>query len=172
MPNFDLFQRVGDFFEQRKAYRAAALTALRKREGLPSPVDENNNPLETRFDDLGNVTYHDQAGNKVERVLFSGAGRNGKPGAFAVGMRKGEARELAEQNWHRPDSEFEILEVAEDGRKLSDELRDLNRDAGTFEIAERVSHGSASEQAPELELHGTSDDEIDEVLQKFLKRGL
>ena len=52
------------------------------------------------------------------------------------------------------------------------ELRDLNRDAGTFEIAERVSHGVASEQAPELELHGTSDAEIDEVLQKFLKRGI
>ena len=32
-------QRVGDFFEQRKAYRLAALIALRKREVLPQPVD-------------------------------------------------------------------------------------------------------------------------------------
>ena len=50
-------QRVGDWFEQRKAYRLAALLALRKREGLPGPVDEQNNPLETRFDDLGNAHY-------------------------------------------------------------------------------------------------------------------
>jgi hypothetical protein len=164
-------QRIGDFFEQRKSYRQAALTALRKREGLPIPVDENNVPLETRFDDQGQAHYYDAAGNKVDKVLFFGTGKDGKPGGFAVGKRKGEERELAEQNWNRSDTAFQILEVSEDGRKLSDELRDLNRDAAGMEVASFVSHGSASEQAPDLELAGTSDEEVDAGLQEYLKRG-
>jgi hypothetical protein len=61
--------------------------------------------------------------------------------------------------------------VAEDGRLLADEMLDLNRDAGTYEIAERVSHGPAGEQAPGLELAGTSDEEVDARLQEYLKRG-
>ena len=152
--------------------RAAALVALRKREGLPSPVDQDGNDLETRFDDQGNAHYYNQAGQKQDHVLFAGAGRDGKPGSFAVGTRKGEARELADASWHSSDPGFEILEVAEDGRKLSDELKDLDRDSSTFELSEKVSHGDAGEQAPELHLAGTSDEEIDETLQKFLKRGL
>jgi hypothetical protein len=167
--DLNLFQRVGDFFEQRKQFRAAALTALRKREGLPSPVDENNNPLETRFDDQGQVQYYDQSGKQVERVLFSGAGRDGKPGAFAVGKRKGEALREAEQRWNSP-AEFEILEVAEDGRQLQDEIADLDRDSSNYEMGERVSHGTASEQAPGLVLDGTSDEEVDQKLQQYLKK--
>ena len=58
-------QRVGDWFEQRKAYRLAALLALRRREGLPSPVDDQGNLLETRLDDFGNAAYYDQSGQKV-----------------------------------------------------------------------------------------------------------
>lgn len=170
MPNFNLFQRVGDFFEIRKQYRAQALTALRKREGLPEPVDENGTPLETCFDDQGNAHYYNQNGQKQDHVLFANSGKDGKPGSFAIGTRKQEPRELADASWHS-ESEFQILDVAEDGRKLSDELKDLDRDSNTFEIAERVSHGSASEQAPELHLANTSDEEIDETLQKFLKRG-
>jgi len=168
----NLFQRVGDFFEQRKQFRAAALTALRKREGLPIPVDENNNPLETRFDDDGNAHYYKADGTQAQRVMWQGAGKDGKPGAFAIGHRKGPDRELADLNWHRADSEFEILEVAEDGRKLSDELRDLDRDAAGLEMAQQVSHGAESEQAPGLELGGTSDEEIDRVLQDYLRRGV
>ena len=173
-------QRVGDWFEQRKAYRLAALLALRKREGLPIPVDENNVPLETRFDDLGNAHYYDAQGNKVTKVLFAGAGKDGKPGGFAVGTRKGADLNEAEKNWGSPATagiaaqllpSFQILEVSEDGRKLEDELADLNRDAKTFQIAERVSHGSASEQAPDFELDGTSDEEVDGALQVYLKRG-
>lgn len=167
----NLFQRVGDFFEQRREYRAAALTALRKREGLPQPVDAQGNPLETRFDDLGHVTYHDASGQKVEHVLFAGAGKDGKSGSFAVGSRKGADIAIADAHWHSPDAGFEILEVAEDGRRLKDELADLNRDSAAFARAETVSHGPAGEQAPEFEIHGTSDAELDARLQEYLKRG-
>ena len=169
---FEMFQRVTDFWEQRKTFRAAALAALRKREGLTSPVDPAGSPLETRFDDQGQAYYVSPDGTRVERVLFAGAGKEGKPGAFAVGSRKGEARELADASWHSPSPDFEILEVSEDGRKLSDELRDLDRDAQGMAIAERVSHGEAGEQAPCLELNSLSDyEDIEDRLQAFMKRG-
>lgn len=164
-------QRVGDFFDLRREYRLAALINLRKREGLPSPVDEQGNPLETRMDDFGNATYYSPSGEQVKKVLFAGTGKDGKPGSFAIGTRKGGARELADASWNRSDTEFEILEVAEDGTKLTSEMLDLNRDAGTFEIAERVSHGKDSEQAPEFSIDGTSDEEVDAKLQEYLKRG-
>ena len=169
--NIDMFQRVGDWFGQRREYRQAALVALRKREGLPQPVDQDGNELVTRFDNAGNVHYFDQNGNQIDRVLWAGAGRDGKPGSFAIGTKKQEPRELADVNWHSTDAPFDILEVAEDGRKLSDELLDLNRDSATYERAERVSHGDASEQAPELVLDGTSDEEVEQKLQEYLKRG-
>lgn len=164
-------QRVKDFFELRKEYRAAALTALRKREGLPSPVDEHGSPLETRFDDLGGAYYVSPDGTRVERVLFAGAGRDGKPGAFATGTRRGPSLQEADADWGSTYSGFKILEVAEDGRKLADELRDLNRDAAGMEHAERVSHGVSGEQAPGFELYGTSDEEVDKGIQEYLKRG-
>ena len=172
MPDFNLFQRVGDFFEDRKTFRAQALKNLRQREGLPSPVDQDGNPLETRMDDLGRAYYVSPDGTRVERVLFAGAGKDGKPGSFAVGKCKQEPRELADAHWNSSDPGFEILDIAEDGRRLEDELKDLDRDSSTFELSEKVSHGDAGEQAPELHLAGTSDEEIDETLQKFLKRGL
>lgn len=169
----NLFQRVENFWDQRREYRLAALAALRQREGLPQPVDQDGNPLETRFDDRGEAYYVSSDGTRVERVLWAGAGKDGKPGAFAVGQRKGEARELADARWNSSDGgDFEILDVAEDGRKLSDELKDLDRDSNIFELSEKVSHGDAGEQAPDLHLANTSDEEIDETLQKFLKRGL
>lgn len=168
----NFFQRVGDFFEQRREYRQAALTALRKREGLPSPVDEHGAELETRFDDFGNAHYYNADGTRAERVLFAGTGKDGKPGGFAIGTRKGEARELADAHWNSPDPAFEILDVAEDGRKLSEELLDLHRDAATYERADKVSYGDAGEQAPGLVLDGTSDEEIDQKLQEFLKKGV
>jgi hypothetical protein len=164
-------QRVGDFWQQRKAYRLAALLSLRRREGLPSPVDEQGNPLETRMDDFGNATYHDAGGKQVVRVLFAGAGRNGKPGSFAVGQRKGKGIAEAERHWMDSAAPFEILDVAEDGRKLVDEMADLHRDSATYERAERVSHGPAGEQAPDLVLDGTSDEEVDARLQEYLRRG-
>lgn len=168
----NFFQRIDNFWEQRKEYRAAALVALRKREGLPSPVDEHGNPLETRFDDLGNAHYYDQAGRKAERVLWAGAGRDGKPGAFAVGSRKQQPREVADAAWHSTNPGFEILEVAEDGRRLEDELHDLDRDAHGMHESEKVSHGQAGEQAPGFTIQNPSDDaELDARLQEFLKRG-
>jgi len=168
----NFFQRIGDFFEQRKEYRAAALKALRKREGLPSPVDADGAELETRFDDAGHAHYHNAAGERINQVLWQGTGKDGKPGAFAVGIRKGEARELADSRWGSPDAGFEILEVSEDGRRLVDELHDLDRDATLVEQAATVSHGLAGEQASGFELNGTSDVEIDEKLQEFLKKGI
>lgn len=181
----NLFQRVGDFFEQRKEYRQAALIALRKREGLPSPVDETGNPLETRFDDFGNAHYYDAAGQKATKVLWAGVGKDGKPGAFAIGTRQQPSETFIDEEgvprtvptaavasaWNRPDTPFEIIEVAEDGRRLEDELRDLDRDAAGMEVAGRVSHGGVEEQAPGFEIAGTADEEIDAKLQEFLKRG-
>ena len=164
-------QRVGDFFEQRKAYRLAALLSLRKREGLPSPVDERGNPLETRMDNFGNAIYHDADGKQVTRVLFAGAGRDGKPGAFAVGQRKGADISEAERHWMDSAAPFEILDVAEDGRKLATEMADLHRDSAAYERAERVSHGPAGEQAPDLVLDEISDEEVDARLQEYLRRG-
>jgi hypothetical protein len=185
LPDFNLFQRVENFIEQRKTFRQAALVALRKREGLPSPVDQDGTPLETRFDDQGNAHYYNQNGEKQEHVLFVGAGKDSKPGSFAVGTRKQDSTTVIDEKgiprtvptadvdaqWGRG-GEFQILDVAEDGRRIESELLDLHRDAATYERAERVSHGDAGQQAPELHLAGTTDEEIDETLQKFLKRGL
>lgn len=153
-------QRVGDWFEMRKAYRLANLLSLRKREGLPGPVDQDGSPLETRLDDSGNAAYYNSAGEKVSRVMFAG-----------VGTRKGAPLDDATQNWVSGRSVFEILDVAEDGRKLTDELVDLHRDAATYERAERVSHGAEGEQAPDLVLDGVGDEEVDQRLQEYLKRG-
>lgn len=179
--------RVGDWFEQRKSFRLAALLALRKREGLPSPVDAGGNALETRMDDSGNATYHDASGARVSRVLFAGTGKDGKPGSFATGTRQQPSETFIDEEgiprivptagvlaaWSDPsEAGFDILEVAEDGRKLQDELLDLNRDAGTYAIAERVSHGEKSEQAPGFDLDGTSDEEIEARFLEYLKRGL
>ena len=172
-------QRVGSWLEQRRDYRLAALVALRKRENLPQPVDQSGTPLETRMDDFGNVTYHSPSGEQVTRVLFAGTGKEGKPGSFAIGSRKGEDRELADAHWGSPATEgisaqllpkFEILDIAEDGRLLIDELHDLDRDATGMEAAQRVSHGSIEEQAPGFDLNGTSDEEVDQKLQEYLKR--
>jgi hypothetical protein len=152
-------QRVGDWFEMRKAYRLANLLSLRKREGLPGPVDADGSPLETRLDDSGNARYYRLDGAEVSRVLFAGAGRDGKPGAFAVGQRKGAPLEDATRNWASGRSAFEILDVAEDGKFLQNELNDL------------VNHGMESEQAPGFNLAGMSDEEVDARLQEYLKRG-
>jgi len=163
-------QRVGSFFELRREYRQQALTALRKREGLPLPVDADGHPLETRMDDEGNAHYFNAMGEKVDRVMWAGTGKNGKPGALAVGKRKGARLDDASRHWDAPtEAPFDILEVGEDGRKLADELVDLNRDSATFERAERVSHGAASEQAPGFELAGTSDEEVDARLKEYIR---
>ena len=155
---FEMFQRFGDWFEQRAEYRKQALASLRRREGLPIPemVD-------------GKMQYLQP---------------DGSYSTMAIGTRKQDSETFIDEKgvprtvptvaaasaWGR-DNEFEILEVAEDGRKLTDELLDLNRDSVTYAQSERVSHGDASEQAPELVLDGTSDEEVDQKLQEYLKRG-
>jgi hypothetical protein len=136
-------------------------------------VDADGHPLETRLDDKGHAHYFNAMGEKVDRVLWAGAGKGGKPGGLAIGNRKGAGLTDASRHWDDPkDAPFEILEVSEDGRrKLADEMVDLDRDLAVFERAERVSHGAAGEQAPGFELAGTSDVEVDAGLQTYLKRG-
>jgi hypothetical protein len=161
----NFFQRIGSFFEQRAEFRKQALASLRKREGLPT-----SEHLRGAFYQRVDGFYREPPGREVflDTTLYP----NGKGGftQWAKGTRKGASREEASQNWGR--SSFEILEVAEDGRKrkLADELRDLDRDATAMEMAERISHGEVGEQAPDLVLDGTSDEEIDQKLQEYIKR--
>lgn len=163
---FEQFQRIENFWEKREEYRKNALASLRKREGLPT-----SEHLRGAFYQRADGFYRNPPGKEV--FLDTTMYPNGNDGftAWAVGTRKGEDRIEAEKNWGRSDSAFHILDIAEDGRKLTDELNDLNRDAATYAQSERVSHGSAGEQAPELELSGTSDEEVDTKLQEYLKRG-
>jgi hypothetical protein len=153
------FQREGNYWEKREEYRKAALASLRRREGLPTPelID-------------GKMQYLQP---------------DGSYSTMAVGTRKQESETVIDEKgvprtvptagvasgWGSDVPGFHIPEVAEDGTLLKDELRDLSRDASTFQIAGSVSHGSASQQAPDLELPGTSDEEVDSALQEYLKRG-
>jgi hypothetical protein len=163
----NFFQRIGDFFELRQEYRKQALASLRRRENL-STSEHVKGQFYQRED---GAFYTEPPGRQVwlDTTLYA----NGAGGfsSQATGSRKQEKRELADAQWNSPSPEFEILEVAEDGRRLADEMLDLNRDSETYERAERVSHGAASEQAPDLVLDGTGDEEVDARLQEFLKRG-
>jgi hypothetical protein len=166
------FQRYGDFWELRAEYRKQALKNLRKREGLPT-----SERLVGAFYQRADGFYREPPGKEVFLDTTMYPNGNGGFTQWAKGTRKGLSREEAEKNWGR-NSEFEILEVAEDGRKLEDEIRDLDRDAAGFDRTHptdspRVDLGQAGEQAPGLVVRdGAGDDEIDEVLQKFLKRRL
>lgn len=160
------FQRYGDWWELREEYRKQALASLRCREGLP--ISEK---LVGAFYQRPDGFYRGPPGKEVflDTTLYPNG--NGGYVQWATGTKKGMSRKEADQHWGRS-SEFEILEVSEDGKKLADELADLDRDAAGMEMAERVSHGMAGEQAPALVLDGTSDEEVDQKLQEFLKRGL
>jgi hypothetical protein len=159
-------QRVGDFFELREEFRKRALASLRLREGLPT-----SEHLRGAFYQRVDGFYREPPGKEVflDTTLYPNG--NGGFTAQAVGTRKGEDLADATRNWGSSHSAFEILSVAEDGRKLTDELADLGRDAGRFHQAGRVSHGTESEQAPGLELAGLGDEEVDARLQDYLKRG-
>jgi hypothetical protein len=160
-------QRVGDWFGQRAEYRKQALAILRRRENLPTSVRLKGDFYQREDGEF----YNEPPGKQVwlDTTLYP----NGKGGysVWATGTRKGTDIAEADQHWNRDDNQFEILSVAEDGRKLSDELRDLSRDAAGFEVASKVSHGQTGEQAPDLVLDGTSDEEVDARLQEYLRRG-
>jgi len=158
------FQRYGSFWELREEYRKNALASLRKREGLPT-----SEHLKGAFYQRSDGFYREPPGREVSLDTTMYPNGNGGFVTQATGTRKGLSREEAEKNWGR--SSFKILEVSEDGRKLTDELNNLNRDLSTFQQAERVSYGPASEQAPGFSLNGTSDEEVDTGLQEYLKRG-
>jgi hypothetical protein len=162
-----MVQRAGDFFELREEFRKQALASLRRREGLP----DSERCLGAFYQREDGAFYREPPGR--ETVLNTTLYPNGKGGfsQWAVGTRKGLSIGEAEKNWGQS-VQFDILEAAEDGSKLQDELLDLNRDAGKFAIAACVSHGEASEQAPGFEIYGTSDEEVDSRLQEYLKRGL
>lgn len=168
MPPTNLFQRIENFWEKREEYRKQALASLRRREGLPT-----SERLVGAFYQRADGFYREPPGKEVFLDTTMYPNENGGYIQWAKGTRKGLSREEADKNWGRSGG-LEILEVSEDGKsKLSDELRDLDRDAAGMEVAGQVSHGDRGEQAPELRIENTNDDqEIDEVLQKFLKRGL
>ena len=152
------FQRYGSFWELREEYRADVLKNLRKREGLPTPelVD-------------GKMQYLQPDGSYSTMTV----GSRKQDSATVIdeqGLPRVVPTAALDSAWGR-EGEFEILEVSEDGRKLADELRDLSRDVQGMQMAERVSHGAESEQAPELVLTDTSDEEVDRGLQEYLKRG-
>jgi hypothetical protein len=162
---FEQYQRMGSFWELREEYRKAALESLRRREGLPT-----SERLLGAFYQRADGFYREPPGKEVSLDTTMYPNGNGGFVAWATGTRKGISHEDADQNWGRTNW-FEILDVAEDGRRLTDELRDLDRDARGMEVSERVSHGTASEQAPDLLIEGTSDEEVDARLQEYLKRG-
>jgi hypothetical protein len=161
------FQRVGDFFEKREEYRKEALKNLRIREGLPT-----SERLAGAFYQREDGFYRTPPGKEV--FLDTTMYPNGNDGfsEWAMGTRKGPSLDEATRNWASGHSAFEILETSEDGKSLQDELNDLDRDAHGMEIAQQVSHGMKSEQAPEFNLAGTSDEEVDARLQEYLRRGL
>jgi len=154
----ELCQRMENWWEQRAEYRKQALVSLRRREGIPTPelVD-------------GKMQYRQP---------------DGTYSTMAIGTRKQEFETVIDEKgiprtvptaevaaaWDCPGG-FEILDVAEDGRKIEAELVDLHRDAATYERAEKVSYGAAGEQAPDLYLDGLSDEEIDQKLQEYLRKG-
>jgi hypothetical protein len=163
---FEMFQRLESWWEQREEFRKASLAALRKREGLPT-----SEHLRGTYYQRTDGFYLEPPGREVTLDTTMYPNGNGGFTQWATGTRKGQSREEADQHWGRS-APFEILEVSEDGRKLVDELRDLSRDSASMELAERVQHeGQAGEQAPGLVLSDTSDEEIDEKLQQYLKRG-
>ena len=177
---FEQYQRMGDFWELREEYRKAALESLRRREGLPT-----SERLLGAFYQRKDGFYREPPGKEVSLDTTMYPNGNGGFVTWATGTRKQDS-EVVDANSNSGmafmptsdvvrawggGSEFQILDVAEDGRKLTDELRDLDRDARGMEVSERVSHGTASEQAPELMIDGTSDEEVDARLQEYLKRG-
>jgi hypothetical protein len=158
MPNFEMFQRLGDWFEQRAEFRKQALASLRRREGLPTPelVD-------------GKMQYRQADGTYSTMAVGTR-----KQASETVIDEKGIPRTVptiaVDTAWNRGGG-FEILDVAEDGTQLTSELADLQRDAAAYERGAQVSHGEVGEMAPGLVLDGTEDEEIDRKLQEFLKRG-
>src|ERR1700678_4352951 len=174
------FQRYGDWFEQRAEYRKQALQNLRKREGVPT-----SERLVGAFYQRADGFYREPPGKEVFLDTTMYPNGNGGFTTWAKGTRKQESETILDDKgiertvptadvmacWGPGGGGFEILQTSEDGRRLEDELKDLNRDAKTFELAERVSHGPVSEQAPDFELDGTSDEEVDAKLQEYLKRG-
>ncbi len=163
-------QRVGDWFEQRKQFRAEALASLRRRESLPTSERVKGDFYQREDGQF----YRNPPGRQVwlDTTLYP----NGRGGwsQWATGSRKQSDLASVSAHWESIDGigEFQVMNVAEDGRPLAAELVDLHRDAATYELAECVSHGAASEQAPELSLADCSDDEVDAKLQEYLKRGV
>ena len=136
-------QRYGDWWEQRKEYRQQALVDLRKREGIPAPelID-------------GKWMYRDS---------------EGEPYPWAVGKQTLPSAEEMDQFWDGVDARtFEIREVASDGRPISDEIRDLERDAQLIRDTQSVSFGDSSEPNPDFRLDSLDDASVDSAIQKMV----
>lgn len=132
-------QDAGDFFEQRRVYRAEALKSLREREGIPAPE-----LVEGRWQ------YRDS---------------EGKLHPWAQGRRKQKPKEEMDQFWGAGVPSFEVMEVSEDGKPLKQELRDLARDAELVAQTQGVSHGDHGEPVADFVLESLDDKNVDEALQ-------
>lgn len=134
-------QHYGDFFEQRKSYRHQSLVSLRKREGLPEPemID-------------GKAMYRDE---------------EGKLHPWAIGKRKGMELKVAD-SYFGGDVVIEPLEVSEDGRPLSLEIADLERDIQGVRESWGVTFGEASEPAPDFRVNDLSDETVDKSIQEYI----
>jgi hypothetical protein len=146
------YENGGEFWELRQQFRKHALESLRKREGFEAPVLID-----------GRWMYRDAEGNAIPwatgKVKQPSAG---EMDAFWAGVNEGVF--LAEN--------FEVLKVAEDGVPLNREVKDLERDANKFFIAERVSHGMESSANPDFELSDVDDEaHVDKVWQAYIRKG-
>lgn len=145
------YENGGEFHELRQEFRKLSLDALRKREGIEPPIYID-----------GRWMYRDADGNPTPWAT----GKVKQPSlremdAFWDGLSEGVF--LA--------NNFKVLEVANDGVPLSNEVRDLERDANKFFIAERVSHGEESSANPDFSLDSLDDDTVDAALQTFIRKG-
>ena len=140
------YEDAGDFFGLRQQYRHEALVALRKREGIPAPELVDG------------------------RWMYRGA--DGKFHCQATGCRKGPSVEQVDEFWGSdPLDAFTVLPVSESGTPIEKEAADLAKFANEYKIADKVSHGDASEPNPGFDLDGLDDAVVDAAIQEYVKRG-
>lgn len=139
---FDQIQRQGNFHEIRKEYRQQALVSLRKREGIPEPEVI-----------AGQMMYRDE---------------NGEPHPWAIGKRKGMEIKVAD-SYFGGDVVIEPLEVSEDGRPLSAEIADLERDVQGVRESWGVSFGESGEPTPDFRVNDLSEKGVDSAIQEYIK---
>jgi len=164
-------QRVdaADFIGLRQEYRARALINLRRREGLSCPIDEDGHPVTFRYDSGGRCHYYTSDGVEVMNAFFPG--EDGKSHSMATGTRKLPDASTMDEFWGSSNAPFEMLDVAEDGAPLSQEVHDLARDAKLVHNAEHVSFGGKEVPYPDFNVFDPNDEAgVDHAVQEYIKR--